>query len=162
MTWVVAWFQAVLSSICRLTQVVRIATSAMIVASTTSVQMAIRRLRLSGAAAVTVGAATSSSVLLSSLQRHRPIRVIRRKANDPDGFHVCERGDDILGSDGYHPRISAVPRGLRADCAAGTCGRLARRRLPDGVAARAIADPPVVGDFPRDVHRRVEIGRAHV
>src|SRR6184192_3062475 len=33
--------------------------------------------------------------------------------------------------------------------------RLARRRLPEGVTARAVADPPLVGRFPRGVHRRL-------
>src|SRR5207244_5139271 len=55
-TWVLAVFQAWLSSICRLTHVVRIETSPITVATTTSVQTAARRRRLSdtGRAAVTV------------------------------------------------------------------------------------------------------------
>src|SRR5215470_17985514 len=141
MTCVVAWFHAVLSSICRFTQVVRIATRARMVATTKSTQMAIRRLRLSGAAACAVGAATSGSVLSPCAERHRPIRVIRRDANDPNGFGVEEPGDDNLHTDGHNPRISAVPCGLCPDSVPGTRGRLARRRLPHGVAVRAVADP---------------------
>src|SRR5437764_10894101 len=112
--WLVARFQAALSSICRLTQVVRIATRARTVPRTTSVQITIRRLRVSGAAAFAVGTATSLSVPPPPAERHRPIRVIRRDANDPNGFDLREPDDDILHSDGHHPRISPVPCGLRA------------------------------------------------
>src|SRR5690348_11877915 len=80
MTWVVALFQAVLSSICRLTQVVMIDTTARIDAITTSAQTRMRRLRLSGAAAFAVGGATPASVPPTLAWRHRPIRV------NPSGF----------------------------------------------------------------------------
>src|SRR5215471_3206611 len=133
MTCAVALFQAVLSSICRFTQVVMIATTASRDARTTSTQTRMRRLRLSGAAALAVGATTAavSGSIAWAASSHTGDT---HDANDPNGFDVGEPGDDIFLSDGQHPGLSPVPRGLRPDSVGRACGRLAGGRLPDGAA----------------------------
>src|SRR3954454_11629241 len=94
--WVVALFQAVLSSICRFTQVVMIETSARTVARTTSVQITIRRLRLSGATAFAVGAATASlSRRAAWAASSHPGEYVATR-NDPNGFDGRAPGDDIF------------------------------------------------------------------
>src|SRR3954471_14363234 len=72
------------------------------------------------------------------------------------GFTSGEQVTTPFVSDAPRTRVSPVPRGHGPDEMGRARGRLARRGLPDRVAARAGADLSLVGALPRHLHRGVD------
>src|SRR6476646_11595256 len=108
-----------------------IETSARTVARTTSVQMTIRRLRLSGAAACAVGPTTASLPRRASwAASSHPGEEVAEMTQM--GFKREHLVTTSFKSDGRHARLSPVPCRLRPHEVGRASGRLACPGLPGG------------------------------